>query len=84
MQFASYNRDEVIIIKELKSEIKEIRRTNDCLRLCFIVFICVLLYYLYVDNEIRVSLAKATRSLAKELMCLNNHTYVPKHSSESN
>jgi hypothetical protein len=65
-------------------DIKEIKRTNNNLLFFTIILICLVLYYLYVDNEIRVMLAKTTRSLAGELMCMRNKTHVLTRPSESN
>ncbi len=83
MQFRSYNDDERISIRDIKSEIKEIKRGNNDLRFCIIILICLVAFYLYTDNQIRIMLAKTTSSLAKELMCIKNHTAGLGHSSQS-
>jgi hypothetical protein len=84
MQFTSYNGDEIITIRHIKSDIKEIKQANKKLHVIIVILICLALWYIYIDNEIRTMLAKATRSLAGELMCMKNNTQIVKHSNESN
>jgi hypothetical protein len=83
MQFRSYNDDERISIRDIKSEIKEIKQGNKDLRFCIIILICLVAFYLYTDNQIRIMLARTTGSLAKELMCIKNQTEVIRDYSES-